>query len=137
MVVRIIIKVFKIINSSIDFKSLIGYDGKCVSQVLSYIPPDIEIIHACELFHYLLTKDKINKKFKSPSLLFLLLLTHEKNIKDATSRARLENEKAEALYQIVCCNNDQDNLILYQKGLTNEDRIALSKNAIHSMEWLS
>ena len=130
MVGKIGVKVIKIVKS-LDFKKLINYDGKCVSQVLPYMPSEVEIEYSCEMFNYLITK---SKKIKSPILLFLLLLTHEKNISDALARVNKEIERADSLYQIVCCKDNEKSR--YFK-LTKEERLSLSKTAIYSLDWLS
>jgi hypothetical protein len=131
---KITVKVIKLNSSVNDVKSLVKYENDCVSQILPYLPSDIELEQACEVFMYLLSKDEIKKRFKSLPLLFLLLLTHDRNINEAISKVKSENEKVEVVYQIICCK-DRENKEF--KIRSREDRIKLSINAIHSMEWLS
>ncbi|WP_217451760.1 hypothetical protein [Metallosphaera tengchongensis] len=114
--------------SHIGSKSeLIYYDGNCVSQALINLPPESVIRQACYIFFQNFQKRRI----KNPTLYFLSLLNSTNQIKKAMENSIPDGYTGE-FYIIQCCKDEDISDVISIE--TYEERLALSKNSIFSIE---
>jgi|ECHhosMinimDraft_1075155.scaffolds.fasta_scaffold02061_5 tRNA threonylcarbamoyladenosine modification (KEOPS) complex Cgi121 subunit len=117
------------ISENINEKEVIRFDGKCVYQVVYFLPPREVVQQACEIINYIIRENRVTR-IKSLPILFLLLLTNKRNINDAIEASKNGNER----YLIKCCiSNQMEKISVSEKRV----RYLLSLNAINSIDWLS
>ncbi|BBD71614.1 hypothetical protein HS1genome_0003 [Sulfodiicoccus acidiphilus] len=111
-----------LIEKSFFDSAKIGFDGECVTQIVSELPEEVLLRQAC----YLLFKriEQGTTLLRRPELEFLLLLSGEKEIRRAKERLGVRKEG----YLVTCCKDE-----LYSREVKIENRvtrIALSRNAL-------
>ena len=111
-----------------DFRKYINYDLKCITQVTDFIPDNIMLAQACEIFYYYI-KSSRNLKIKSPLMFFLSLLYGSSNIKDILNQITKSPRKF-----LVCCCADEK--YITTKITSKETRLKLSRVAITSLDSL-
>jgi len=117
------------ISENINEKEVIRFDGKCVYQVVYFLPLREVVQQACEIINYIIRENRVTR-IKSLPILFLLLLTNKRNINDAIEASKNGNER----YLIKCCiSNQMEKISVSEKRV----RYLLSLNAINSIDWLS
>lgn len=90
------------LNPSEDIKKYIKFEGKCISQVIDFIPDEIIFNQVCEIFSYIIKKG-YKTRFKSPEILFLTLLYNSNNIKEIIDKIQKSNKK----YVLTCCISEE------------------------------
>mgnify|MGYP001772505299 CR=1 FL=1 len=111
-----------------DFKKYINYDSNCITQVISFVPDNIMLAQACEIFFYYIKSLK-NLKIKSPPIFFLSILYGSSNIQNILDQISKSPKKV----LVHCCANEKYNSI---KITSKEIRLKLSKIAIASLDSL-
>ena len=125
MVGKLIVQISQTIWDS-EKKSMIGFDGKCVIQIIKDLLPKSIINQACYIFFRTYSKSRI----KDPEIYFLTLLYSTSQITDALSHVKFT--EGESVYIIQCCEGEVSHAERIQIK-DNTERIALSANAINSL----
>lgn len=108
-----------------DIKNKIGFDEKCVTQIVKEFIPESIVRQACYIFAYTYKKSRI----RDPSIYFLTLLYSCSQIRKVLEKNKVRaNDEA---YLIRCCF-EQDSYSKISIS-SHEERVKLTRNAINSV----